>query len=97
MGAILVLGGLTVASLEKQKNKRRKVSTPPVEDRKSGNETAELISVPHLPLSNGADESGGHIVNGDVDPDNERQPLMSLDVEIGRSSTASGNGPERRR
>ena len=87
VGAILVLGGLLVAGLEKQKNKRNKLIR-----NRSDEETVDTkISVPSLPLSDSIEsEDGNNNRNGQ---DSERQPL--IDVETGRAPS-SGNGPERR-
>lgn len=113
VGACLVLGGLTVASLEKQRNKRNKEKY----DRKNSTQQETLpegkknggiysltsdsnISVPSLPLHLSADPSQSEInlSSGGDSRMSERQPLIvSLDAEMGRSSLAVGNGPERRR
>ena len=87
VGAILVLGGLLVAGLEKQKNKRNKLIR-----NRSDEETVDTkISVPSLPLSDSIEsEDGNNNRNGQ---DSERQPL--IDVETGRAPS-NGNGPERR-
>ena len=96
VGAMLVLGGLTVASLEKQRNKRildRKISE------ESGSNKLRIdpkISVPDLPLSNSIQSEDHHSDRNDDNEDSSsRQPLINLDVELGRSGSASG--PERRR
>eukprot|EP00579_Thalassiosira_antarctica_P029247 CAMPEP_0202004470 /NCGR_PEP_ID=MMETSP0905-20130828/9764_1 /ASSEMBLY_ACC=CAM_ASM_000554 /TAXON_ID=420261 /ORGANISM="Thalassiosira antarctica, Strain CCMP982" /LENGTH=450 /DNA_ID=CAMNT_0048561807 /DNA_START=30 /DNA_END=1379 /DNA_ORIENTATION=+ len=65
VGAILVLGGLTVASLEKQRKKS-------------------------LPFASDPNQSEGHLNNGDGDcRKSERQALINLDVELGRSSSST--------
>jgi hypothetical protein len=91
VGALLVLGGLLVAGLEKQKNKRNKLIR-----NRSDEETIDTkISVPSLPLSDSIQSEDNHN-NGNNNrnsQDSERQPLM--DVESGRAPS-SGNGPERR-
>ncbi|KAL7554558.1 hypothetical protein ACHAWF_018016 [Thalassiosira exigua] len=91
-GAILVLGGLAVASLEKQRYKHNKYSI----ERKTSTETShdEKLLALRVPLSDSPGQSDGiTIANGD----SERQPLINLDVELGGSSSAITNRPERRR
>ena len=90
VGAILVLGGLLVAGLEKQKNRRNKLIR-----NRSDEETIDTkISVPSLPLSESIQSEDAHNGNNNRNgQDSERQPLM--DVESGRAPS-SGNGPERR-
>jgi adenosine 3'-phospho 5'-phosphosulfate transporter B3 len=88
LGAILVLGGLTVASLDQQRNKDNAKSKL----RASSNET-----IPILPLDNDANNESD---DNNFDPrrTSESHPLVNRDVELGRSSAGSmGNGPERRR
>lgn len=103
-GAILVLGGLTVASLEKQSIKKRNQnvretgsqSETSVDSKKEGGAIDQKRLVPRLPFSepgvsdNCCDGNG----NGRM---SEHQPLINLDVELGQSSTAVSNRPERRR
>ncbi|KAL9188728.1 hypothetical protein ACHAXT_007106 [Thalassiosira profunda] len=114
VGAILVLGGLTVASLEKQRNKRnksRKSSTQQGNSSKGGKGTAPHSSagskclVPTLPYPDGVNEQANQSnenkeswhENADNNG-NERRPLLgSMDIELGHSGPAIGNGPERRR
>lgn len=99
VGAMLVLGGLTVASLEKQRNKRKQPLDRKISEESGSNKLRidPKISVPDLPLSNSI-QSEDHNSDRNDDGDNsstERQPLINLDVELGRSGSASG--PERRR
>ena len=99
VGAMLVLGGLTVASLEKQRNKRKQPLDRKISEESGSNKLRidPKISVPDLPLSNSIQSEDHHSDRND-DGDNsstERQPLINLDVELGRSGSASG--PERRR
>lgn len=99
VGAMLVLGGLTVASLEKQRNKRKQPLDRKISEESGSNKLRidPKISVPDLPLSNSI-QSEDHNSDRNDDGDNsskERQSLINLDVELGRSGSASG--PERRR
>ena len=99
VGAMLVLGGLTVGSLEKQRNKRKQPLDRKISEESGSNKLRidPKISVPDLPLSNSI-QSEDHNSDRNDDGDNsstERQPLINLDVELGRSGSASG--PERRR
>ena len=72
VGALLVLGGLTVASLEKRRDKRSK-------DRVSdGNRNISIGSLPIPPHING---------DGD-NRTSEMQLLVNLDVELGSSLSA---------
>ena len=100
VGAILVLGGLTVASLEKQRNKRNKARFAQTESTQNGKHLSldTKISLPALPLDTNQNESENHLSNGNGEDSraSERQPLM-LDVEMGRSKSGAGSGPERRR
>ncbi|KAL7542462.1 hypothetical protein ACHAXR_012315 [Thalassiosira sp. AJA248-18] len=106
VGGFLVLGGLTVASLEKQRNKRnadrkvRKTSFQKVNSLEDNNGDQLTIEqkclVPSLPFDGPSQSEDGIGDNGDSQT-SERQPLMALDVELGRSSSSVGNGPERRR
>lgn len=93
-GAALVLGGLTVASLEKQRN-RKKMDSNVVAD---GNhqqlpfleysKRRDPLEVPNLPLN----DSDDAVPSNGSDADIERQPL--LDVEMG---SHRANAPQRRR
>ena len=99
VGAMLVLGGLAGASLEKQRNKRKQPLDRKISEESGSNKLRidPKISVPDLPLSNSI-QSEDHNSDRNDDGDNsstERQPLINLDVELGRSGSASG--PERRR
>lgn len=94
VGACLVLGGLTVASLEKQRNKKKGENQVLV----------DTSDIPVPPLSGNASKSSddGDTENGDADMNedirsSERKPLMGIDVEMGRTSSKTSNGPERRR
>jgi len=90
-GATLVLGGLTVASLEKQRNKR-KTST----QHQGTSSEEQKILVPIIPFSSDHNQSEDHLSN--VNGDRGTIEHQGLDVELGRSSSAvGGNGPERRR
>jgi adenosine 3'-phospho 5'-phosphosulfate transporter B3 len=89
LGAILVLGGLTVASLDQQRNKHNNKSK--LRGGSSNNET-----IPILPLDTDANNESH---DNNFDPRmSESRPLVNMDVELGRLSAGStGNGPERRR
>ena len=93
LGAILVLGGLTVASLEKQRNKRNKNKRTTFNNAPSSD---GMILVPELPII--VDKiQPKDVGNGQRDyRTSECQPLIK-DVEMSRSSSAVNNGPERRR
>jgi adenosine 3'-phospho 5'-phosphosulfate transporter B3 len=88
LGAILVLGGLTVASLDQQRNKHNNKS------KLRGGSNNETIPV--LPLDTDANNESHE---NNFDPRmSESRPLVNRDLELGRSSAGStGNGPERRR
>ncbi len=87
LGAFLVLGGLTVASLDQQRNKRNKSKHgESIENGFSNGATG--LSIPILPMKTDTNQS---------DDLSECRPLINRDAEMGRSSAASGNGPERRR
>jgi len=102
VGAILVLGGLTIASLEKQKNKRavktlRKTSIKK-ENTAEDKNVAHNPSFPVLPLSLDPSKSDGDFDEENTDSQmSEQQPLINLDAELGRSSSTISNRPERRR
>jgi len=102
VGAILVLVGLTIASLEKQKNKRavktlRKTSIEK-ENTAEGKNGAHNPSYPALPLSLDPSKSDGDFDEENTDNQmSEQQPLINLDAELGRSSSTISNRPERRR
>mmetsp|Transcript_25938 Transcript_25938/g.47399 ORF Transcript_25938/g.47399 Transcript_25938/m.47399 type:complete len:147 (+) Transcript_25938:47-487(+) len=89
VGAVLVLGGLTIASLEKQRNKRN----IKIESRDGSKQLPLVPSLPFQEIRNPSDSSNG---NGESRTE-EQQPLINLDVELGRSSTSVSNRPERRR
>ena len=96
VGAALVLGGLAVASLEKQRNRKKRDSSNVVNAdhiELEGGTRIHPLKVPDLPLN----DSDEHIQNSRNDADVERRPL--LDVEIGNHATApsSGSAPQRRR
>ncbi|KAL7442010.1 hypothetical protein ACHAXH_007989 [Discostella pseudostelligera] len=101
VGSILVLGGLTVASLDKQRNKRRAVSNQQESfEMKSNGKHQSMdnkLLVPTLPKD--PSETANLInYNGDDDQTIEFNSGINQDVELGRSLlTTSGNGPERRR
>eukprot|EP00578_Thalassiosira_sp_NH16_P015957 CAMPEP_0181115250 /NCGR_PEP_ID=MMETSP1071-20121207/21331_1 /TAXON_ID=35127 /ORGANISM="Thalassiosira sp., Strain NH16" /LENGTH=314 /DNA_ID=CAMNT_0023199443 /DNA_START=510 /DNA_END=1450 /DNA_ORIENTATION=+ len=98
VGGILVLGGLTVASLEKQRNKRNKtklahktsIDDGNSQERRGNHLTIDpKIAVPVLPLGNITSQSRGHLGNGNGDISvSEQEPLINLDLEFGRSSSA---------
>lgn len=84
MGAILVLGGLTVASLDKQKNKRIKnVATAAVPETVS-----DKYSVPALPFEEDL-KSQEAMEQGQASDKAEYKPLLN--------KKSSNNRPERRR
>ena len=87
-GAAMVLGGLTVASLEKQRN-RMKRDKEIVDEKKLAQSEPKMPTLP-LPVEEDAPGSGNKASI-------ERQPL--LDVEMGnhRSSNTISNAPQRRR
>lgn len=89
-GALLVLGGLTVASLEKQRNKRSKNRVS------DGNHNISIGSLPIPPLSEDPSQSDAHINGNGDNRTSEMQPLVNLDVELG-SSLSAVRGLERRR
>ena len=102
VGAFLVLGGLTLASLEKQRTKRnRNQEVHKTID--NGNSRIEKVgvqidplSISNLPLCSQSSSSNKmDSAKGDCDA-NERRPFLNMDVELGRTSSVS-NGPERRR
>lgn len=88
-GATLVLGGLTIASLEKQRNRRlgakESASAESKISARRGNE------YPELPL----DTSKG--ISQDANESDERVSLLTTDLEIGRAPASANNRPERRR
>jgi adenosine 3'-phospho 5'-phosphosulfate transporter B3 len=96
-GAVFVLGGLTVASLEKQRNRKKRNSDVVTDGNQlsflEGSKRIDPFEVPSLPL-NDQDDSIPSNGNG---ADIERRPL--LDVEMGShlSSPSSANAPQRRR
>ena len=90
-GAILVLGGLTVASLEKQRNRRSRGAkeSPSVSaENKSGARRGN--EYPDLPLD------ASNRISKDANENGESVPLIS-DLEIGRAPSSTNNRPERRR
>jgi adenosine 3'-phospho 5'-phosphosulfate transporter B3 len=96
VGAALVLGGLAVASLEKQRNRKKRDNSNEVNVdhiQLEGGKRIHPLKVPDLPLN----DSDEHIQNSGNDADVERRPL--LDVEIGNHATdpSSGSAPQRRR
>jgi len=94
-GAFLVLGGLAVASLEKQR-KKRKTSVPFSQELQGGNPSIDSnILIPDIPYSD-ANHSANNLSNVGGDGQ-ERESLLNLDAELGRAPSAVGNGPERRR
>lgn len=99
VGAILVLGGLTVASLEKQRNKHKQFARKASDQQgKNGNNTVPTLPSLSLPLSTESNHSEDQCNNGEGGSrSSERQSLMESDMELGRSSTSSINRPERRR
>jgi len=95
VGSILVLGGLTVASLDKQRNKRRSDSNQQSNGKHQSMDNKLLV--PTLPTD--PSETAKLITyNGDDGQTSEFNSGINQDVERGRSLlTTSGNGPERRR
>jgi adenosine 3'-phospho 5'-phosphosulfate transporter B3 len=96
VGAALVLGGLAVATLEKQRNRKKRDSINVVNAdhiQLEGGKRIHTLKVPDLPLN----DSDEHIQNSGNDADVERRPL--LDVEMGNHATApsSGSATQRRR
>lgn len=101
LGAFLVLGGLTVASLDQQRNKRNKTkNSESMNEALNGERNGLNILMPDLPMNDDKNQPDDLL-----DYDNgerrtsESRPLIK-DVEIGRSSMANmanSNGPERRR
>uniref|UniRef100_A0A7S2PXH6 Sugar phosphate transporter domain-containing protein n=1 Tax=Skeletonema marinoi TaxID=267567 RepID=A0A7S2PXH6_9STRA len=95
-GAALVLGGLTVASLEKQRN-RKKDSTVVADGSKlpfpEGSKRSDPLELPNLPL----DEINDGIQDDAKGSDVEHQPLLDVEMGSHRSSTSSNNAPQRRR
>lgn len=97
VGAALVLGGLAVASLEKQRNRKKRDSTNEEVNadhiQLEGGKRIHQLKVPDLPLH----DSDEHNQNSGSDADVERRPL--LDVEIGNHATvlSIGSAPQRRR
>lgn len=102
LGAFLVLGGLTVASLDQQRNKRNKIKNS--ESIGNGAPNGEInglsILIPNLPMDGKQNQSDDLL---DYDNGEHRtsecRPLIK-DVEIGRASVADSahsNGLERRR
>ena len=99
VGSVLVLGGLTVASLDKQRNKRRLGSNQQdiVSNGKPQSKDDKLL-VPVLPLTDPS-ETANLINHNDERNTIEYNSDVHQDVELGRSllTISSGNGPERRR
>lgn len=101
-GATLVLGGLLVAGLEKQKKKRKNSIQQDTssEEKKIGHHLTidPTLLIPSIPFTNDSSHIDERL--GSIDGDrhaSESQKLLDLDAELGRSSSAVGNGPERRR
>ncbi len=101
LGAFLVLGGLTVASLDQQRNKRNKTkNSESMNEALNGERNGLNILMPDLPMNDDKNQPDDLL---DYDSGERRtsesRPLIK-DVEIGRSSMANmanSNGPERRR
>lgn len=90
LGAMLVLGGLTVASLDQQKNKRSKSKL------RDSIESGPYI--PALSISTDTNQVGELFENDTGDPrTSETHPFVDRDVDTGLSSGLNGNRPERRR
>ena len=87
-GAILVLGGLTIASLEKQRNRRLRAKESASAECKSSARRAN--EYPDLPLDASKEMSR------DGNDGGEHVSLLG-DMEIGRSPASANNRPERRR
>jgi hypothetical protein len=93
VGALLVLGGLTIASLEKQRNKRKNKEVRiilPSLDGESG-VTLDANKLVALPFDSDAEAKG---TNG---KEEDHRPLLNMDIEMGRTSSSNKTGPERRR
>eukprot|EP00956_Cyclotella_meneghiniana_P030795 scaffold78688_cov59-Cyclotella_meneghiniana.AAC.3 len=88
VGAMLVLGGLTVASLEKQRNKQRNKNPGAEED--STNSHAEKCFVPSLPYNSNEQLYNEAMEQGQSQDETEYKPLLNGKIN-------SCNGPERRR
>ena len=98
MGAFLVLGGLTFASLDQQRNKRNKSKNAESIENGFSNGAKNELSMPILPMNTDKNQSDGLLGNDNGERrTNECRPLIDRDVDLGRSSAATGNGPERRR
>lgn len=97
MGSVLVLGGLTVASLDKQRytyrlgsNQREMVSNGKPQS------IDDKLLVPILPLTDPSETA--KLVNHEDCQTSEYNPGINQDIELGRSLlTVSSSGPERRR
>ena len=97
VGSVLVLGGLTVASLDKQRNKYRLGSNQQetVTNGKLQSIDDKLL-VPSLHLTDPSETA--NLINDDDRQTSEYNPGINQDVELGRSLlTMSSSGPERRR
>jgi adenosine 3'-phospho 5'-phosphosulfate transporter B3 len=96
-GAVLVLGGLTVASLEKQRNRKKRNSNIVADENQlpfpEGNKRIDPLEVPCLPLN---DITDGNLSNGN-DANIERRPLLDLEMASHLTSPSSANAPQRRR
>jgi hypothetical protein len=97
LGAFLVLGGLTVASLDQQRNKRNKGKNGESIEKGFSN-GATGLSIPILPINTDKNQPDDVLDNDNGERrTSECRPLINRDAEMGRSSAVSGNGPERRR
>lgn len=91
VGSVLVLGGLTVASLDKQRRRNQQETFEKMSDEKVQSIDTKLLS----PLSDDPSETA-KLIN--YDEDREKSEYKTVNVELGRSLLAtSGNGPGRRR
>ncbi|KAL3776520.1 hypothetical protein ACHAW5_010112 [Stephanodiscus triporus] len=98
LGAVLVLGGLTFASLDQQRNKRNKSKNAESIEKGFSNGAKNELSMPILPMNTDENQSDGLLDNDNGERrTSECRPLIDRDFEMGRSSAATGNGPERRR
>lgn len=95
VGSILVLGGLTIASLDKQRNKRRLGSNQ--QEIVSNGRIQSIDDQLLVPVLASTDPSEtANLINHKDHQTSEYNPGINKDIELGRS-LMSGNGPERRR
>mmetsp|Transcript_13631 Transcript_13631/g.22403 ORF Transcript_13631/g.22403 Transcript_13631/m.22403 type:complete len:464 (+) Transcript_13631:144-1535(+) len=92
-GAALVLGGLTVASLEKQRNRKKKESIAAADVSQFSFPDGSKLELPPIPLNDLDSVSPDDGSDADV----ERRPLLDVEMGSHRSSPSSTNAPQRRR